>query len=61
MRVELTNYDVWSFYRHEGGWRWSRRSPDGELLVEARETFASIEACQNDARRFGYDTTTVNQ
>ena len=57
MRVELTDYDVWSFQRDgAGAWKWCRRSPDGDLLIEAREALPSIEACQQDARRFGYDT-----
>ena len=61
MRVELTDYDVWSFYRVDGSdhWKWCRRSPDGDVLIEARESLPSLEACQEDARRFGYNTQSV--
>ncbi len=57
MRVELTDYDVWSFYKDDsGGWKWCRRSPDGDVLFEARAALASLEESQEDARRFGYAT-----
>ena len=60
MPVEFTEYDVWSFHREDnGGWKWSRRSPDGDLLLEAREALPDLDACQDDARRSGYQTANV--
>ena len=57
MRIEFTDYDVWSFLKDDaGGWKWCRRSPDGELLIEARGAFSTLEQCQEDARRSGYST-----
>ena len=62
MRVELTDYDVWSFQKDDtGNWKWCRRSPDGEVLIEARAPLPSLEACQDDARRFGYNTQSIAQ
>ena len=60
MRVELTDYDVWSFQKDDAGsWKWCRRSPDGEVLIEARGPLPSLEECQQDARRFGYNTQSL--
>ena len=35
--------------------------PDGDVLIEAREALPSLEACQQDARRFGYNTQSIAQ
>ena len=60
MRLEFTDYDVWSFYKDgSGGWKWCRRSPDGDLIIEARAPLTSLEESQEDARRFGYTTQLV--
>lgn len=62
MRVELTDYDVWSFYKDDtGAWRWCRRSPEGNVLIEARDALPTFEECQEDARRFGYTTQALAQ
>ena len=55
MRIPLSDFDVWDFYRTDSGeWKWCRKSPDGDVLIEARSTFASLDACQSDAQRSGY-------
>jgi hypothetical protein len=54
-RAEFTDWDVWSFKKSDHGqWIWQRHSPDGDLLVESRTEFGQLEACQEDATRFGY-------
>lgn len=54
-RAEFTDWDVWSFKKNDDDqWMWQRHSPDGELLVESRTVFEHLEACQEDATRFGY-------
>jgi hypothetical protein len=54
-RAEFTDWDVWSFKKDDHGqWIWQRCSPDGDLLVESRSAFEQLEACQEDATRFGY-------
>ena len=61
MRVELTDYDVWSFQKDDtGSWKWCRRSPEGNDLIEARGPSPSLEACQEDASRFGYNTQSIS-
>jgi hypothetical protein len=56
-RAEFTDFDVWSFKKNASGqWIWQRHSPDGELLIESRGSFAELLPCQEDATRFGYVT-----
>jgi hypothetical protein len=55
MRQQFTEYDVWSFHKSPPDcWIWRRTSPDGEVLLEGRASFPSIEDCMADARRHGY-------
>jgi hypothetical protein len=55
MRQPLSDYDVWSFQKPDpDSWSWRRTSPDGEVLLEGRTTFPTIEDCMADARRNGY-------
>jgi hypothetical protein len=55
MHPVFTEYDVWSFKKDERSrWVWRRESPDRELLLEARSSFDALEACVEDAGRFGY-------
>ena len=54
----FTDYDVWTFKRDDQDrWKWSRHSPDGELLVEARLNFDELEDCQADATKAGYGSS----
>ena len=55
MRKEFTDYDVWSFHKGEPDtWNWRRTSPDGDVLIEGRIAFCSLDDCMADARRHGY-------
>ena len=55
MQQPYTDYDMWSFQKSEPeGWRWRRTSPDGEVLIEGRASFATCDECVEDARRHGY-------
>jgi len=55
MRQPFTEYDVWSFHKSPpDSWSWRRTSPDGEVLLEGRASFPTIEDCMADARRHGY-------
>jgi hypothetical protein len=55
MRKEFTDYDVWSFHKPDtDSWNWRRTSPDGEVLIEGRTAFGSLDECVEDARRHGY-------
>ena len=55
MRIQLTEYDVWSFHKTDAdAWNWRRTSPDGEVLLEGRTGFQSFDDCMADARRHGY-------
>ncbi|HUP95330.1 MAG TPA: hypothetical protein VM164_10485 [Burkholderiales bacterium] len=60
MRKEFTDYDVWSFQKaHADAWNWRRTSPDGEVLLEGRVPFPSLDECMADARRHGYTGTST--
>jgi hypothetical protein len=60
MRLEFTDYDVWSFSKDDAGfWRWCRRSPEGTPLIEAHTPQQTLEECQDDARRHGYAAGTL--
>jgi hypothetical protein len=55
MRKEFTDYDVWSFQKADPDtWNWRRTSPDGEVLLEGRAAFGTLNDCMADARRHGY-------
>jgi hypothetical protein len=55
MRQQFSEYDVWSFHKSApDSWNWRRTSPDGEVLIEGRTPFPTIEECTADARRHGY-------
>ena len=55
MQPIFTEYDVWSFKKDDRErWTWRRDSPDGELLIEARASFDTLDECVEDAGRFGY-------
>jgi hypothetical protein len=55
MAAVLTEFDVWDFKKdEEGRWTWQRLSPDGEVLLQARDAFEDLEQCQADAARHRY-------
>jgi hypothetical protein len=56
MQLPFSDYDVWSFHKSDPeNWTWRRTSPDGEVLLEGRAAFSTIEECLADARRHGYN------
>jgi hypothetical protein len=60
MQKIFTDYDVWSFQKADtDSWNWRRTSPDGEVLLEGRGSFDSLEDCMGDARRHGYTGSSV--
>ena len=55
MQVPFSDYDVWSFHKSDSeSWSWCRKSPDGEVLIEGRTSFSTLDECITDARRHGY-------
>jgi len=55
MRQPFSDYDVWSFQKPDPDrWSWRRTSPEGEVLLEGRASFPTIDECMADARRHGY-------
>ena len=58
MQQPFSDYDVWSFHKPDPeSWCWRRTSPDGQVLIEGRESFSTFDECIDDARRYGYTGT----
>ena len=53
--MDYADFDLWDFKRDGGGrWTWARHSAEGEPLAGSHRSFNSMEACVDDAKRFGY-------
>ena len=56
--MDSTRHNIreqWEFRCEQTRWRWRRRDCDGGVISVSAETFASLRAAIEDARRNGFD------
>lgn len=47
--------DKWDFYKDkEGGWRWTRTAPNGEIVGASSESYTRKYNCKKNAKRNGF-------
>jgi uncharacterized protein YegP (UPF0339 family) len=47
--------DIWDIYQDQhGGWRWTRRARNNEIVGASTESYRNRSDCVENARRNGY-------